>query len=88
MLLTILAWVIIGAIAGWLASKVTGTDAQVNGFGNVVAGIIGALVGGWLLTMLGVTNGYGDFSLTSLLTAFVGAVIVLFAYKAATTRRF
>jgi uncharacterized membrane protein YeaQ/YmgE (transglycosylase-associated protein family) len=71
---TILIWIIVGALAGWLAGLV------VRGFGfglvgNVVIGIIGAFLGGWLLGMAGV--GVGGGIVGSIITAFIGAVVLL-----------
>ena len=72
-------WIVIGGIIGWLASLVMKTDAQQGMFLNVVVGIVGALLGGWLLSPLfgtGTINA-DDFSVTSLLVSFLGAVILL-----------
>ena len=77
--MTFLAWIIIGGILGWLASLVMRTDAQQGLFLNIVVGIIGALLGGWLLAPLvgtGTIN-QNDFSIGSLIVSFLGAVILL-----------
>ena len=74
-----LIWIVVGGVLGWLASIVMRTDAQQGMFLNVVVGIIGALLGGWLLAPLfgtGTIN-QSDFSLSSLLISFLGAVILL-----------
>ncbi len=76
MLMTIITWVILGGIAGWIASMITGTNARVNGWMNIVVGIIGAFIGGLALQLLGVGAPSG-FNLSSLLTAILGAVILL-----------
>lgn len=77
----ILTWIIVGAIAGWLAGKVM----KGRGFGllgNIVIGVIGALVGGWLAgTLLNVSNAISGFNLQTLLVAFLGSVIVLYIGK-------
>ena len=78
---TIITWIILGALAGWLASMITGTNARVNGFMNIVVGIIGAFVGGLILQLLGASQPSG-FNLPSLLTAILGAVILLALVKA------
>lgn len=72
-------WIVIGGILGWLASIVMKTDAQQGIFLNVIVGIVGALVGGWMLApLLGTgTINQNDFSLVSLLVSFVGALILL-----------
>ena len=74
----LLAWVVVGAIAGWLAGKVM----KGSGFGligDIVIGVIGALVGGWLAgTLFNVPNAISGFNLTTIVIAFLGAVVVLF----------
>lgn len=72
----ILSWIILGGIAGWLASIVMKRDNQMGLIANVIAGIVGAVVGGWVFSLIG-GAGVTGFNLTSLLVAFVGAVIVL-----------
>jgi uncharacterized membrane protein YeaQ/YmgE (transglycosylase-associated protein family) len=77
--MTFIAWIIIGGILGWLASIVMKTDAQQGLFLNIVVGIVGALLGGWLLAPLfgtGTIN-QDDFSIGSLLVSFLGAIILL-----------
>jgi len=74
-------WIIIGGVIGWLASMVMKTDAQQGIFLNIVVGIVGAFLGGWLLAPLfgtgtGTINS-DNFSLASLLVSFLGAVILL-----------
>ena len=81
MLWTIITWIILGALAGWIASMLTGTNAEVNGWMNVVVGIIGAFIGGLALQLLGVSPASG-FSLGSLLTAILGAIILLSLVRA------
>lgn len=78
---TIVTWIILGALAGWIASIITGTNAQVNGVMNVVVGIIGAFIGGLVLQLLGAGSPSG-FNLASLLTAILGAVILLSLVRA------
>lgn len=72
-------WLVIGGIIGWLASLVMKTDGQQGIILNVVVGIVGAMLGGWLLSPLvgaGTLN-QGDFSVMGLLVSFGGAVILL-----------
>ena len=72
--LSFLGWIIIGGLAGWIASKIKGTDAQQGLLLNIVVGVVGGLIGGWLLTLFGVQGGGWIFSF---LTCLVGAVILL-----------
>lgn len=76
-ILGLLGWIIGGGIIGWLASIITGRNAQQGLIGNIVAGIVGAFVGG---AIYGLLTGNGlDFSwnLTSFIVALVGAIVVL-----------
>lgn len=71
--------IIVGGILGWLASMVMRTDAQQGIFLNIVVGIIGALLAGFLISpLLGAgTITQGDFSIMSLVVSFLGAVVLL-----------
>ncbi len=72
-------WIVVGGILGWIASMIMRTDAQQGMLLNIVVGIIGALLGGWLLAPLfgtGTIN-QSDFSIGSLLVSLLGAVILL-----------
>jgi uncharacterized membrane protein YeaQ/YmgE (transglycosylase-associated protein family) len=81
MVWTIITWLILGALAGWIASMLTGTNERINGWMNVVIGVIGAVIGGLALQLMGVSVSAG-FSLGSLLTAILGAVILLSLVRA------
>lgn len=82
MLLNLLVWLIVGAIAGWLASMVMGTNAQ-QGLGmDIVIGIIGGLIGGFVLNALNIGGSVSGVNLVSVLVAFIGAVILLAIVKA------
>jgi uncharacterized membrane protein YeaQ/YmgE (transglycosylase-associated protein family) len=77
--MSFIIWLVIGGLVGWLASVIMKTDAQQGIVLNIVVGIIGALLGGWLLAPLfgtGTIN-QGDFTLSGLLVSFLGAVILL-----------
>lgn len=84
--MSIIGWVILGAVAGWLASIVTGRNAQMGCIANIVAGVVGALIGGFVFSLLGGT-GVTGFNLYSLIVAFIGAVIVLAIWNAISGRR-
>ena len=78
--LGIIGWIIIGGIAGWIASKIMKTDAQQGILLNIGVGIIGGLLGGFLLKVFGVdVEGGGWFF--SFFTCLLGAVILLFLVK-------
>lgn len=81
-----IAWIIIGGLAGWIASKIMGTDAQQGCLLNVVVGIVGGLLGGYLLTLFGVDAAGGGW-IFSLLTAIVGAALLLWIVGMVTGRR-
>lgn len=72
----IILWIVLGALAGWIASIITGTDAEQGWLGNIVTGIIGAFVGGLVLKLFG-AEGVSGFNIPSLLTAILGAVVLL-----------
>jgi uncharacterized membrane protein YeaQ/YmgE (transglycosylase-associated protein family) len=69
--------IIVGGIAGWLASKVMGRDASMGIIANVVAGCVGSVVGNFIANRFGIMGSVKEFSLTGLLVAFFGAVVVL-----------
>ncbi len=74
-----LLWLIIGGVIGWLASLVMATDKNQGIFLNIIVGIIGAYIGGLLISpMLGAgTINQGDLSVPGLVVSFIGAVILL-----------
>lgn len=72
-------WIVVGGIIGWLASMVMRTNAQQGMLLNIVVGIVGAMLGGWLIAPLlgqGTINS-NDFSLGGLAVSFIGALILL-----------
>jgi len=83
---SIIVWVVIGGLAGWVASKIVGTDKSQGLLGNIVVGILGALVGGFLIGLLG-GEGFSGFNIWSFLVALLGAVILLFIWKAISGRK-
>lgn len=74
-----LIWIIVGGVVGWLASLVMRTDAQQGLFLNIVVGIVGALLGGWLISpLLGVaTINENPLSIGAIIVSLIGAVILL-----------
>jgi uncharacterized membrane protein YeaQ/YmgE (transglycosylase-associated protein family) len=78
-MINFIVWLIVGGLIGWLASIVMRTDAQQGLLLNIIVGIIGAFLGGFLLAPLfgtGTIN-QNDFSISGLLVSFLGAVILL-----------
>lgn len=79
-----IGWIIIGGLAGWIGSKIMGTDAQMGIIANIVVGIIGGFIGGWVLTLFNADSG-GMF--WSFLTCLLGAVILLWILKMVLPKR-
>ena len=77
--MTLLTWLIVGLIAGVLASLVMGGTGY-GLIGDIIIGIVGAFVGGWLFSVLGVTSPLGGLAGT-ILVAFIGAVVLLFVIR-------
>jgi uncharacterized membrane protein YeaQ/YmgE (transglycosylase-associated protein family) len=78
----LLAWIIVGLIAGWLAGLVM-KGGGYGVIGDIILGIIGAVVGGFLASALfGIDNAINGFDLTTLIVAFLGAVIVVAIVRA------
>ena len=77
----LLAWIIVGVIAGWLAGMVV----KGRGFGligNIVVGVVGALTGGWLAgAVFNIQNPISGFNLTTFIVAFLGAVVLLYIVR-------
>ncbi len=71
----IIMWLIVGGLIGWLASLIMRTDGQQGIFLNIIVGIVGAFLGGLILS--GGTINQGDISVTSILVSLLGAVILL-----------
>ena len=82
----LLLWLVFGGIVGWIASMVMGTDAQQGIIMNIVVGIVGAMLGGWLMSLFG-QPGTSGFNLYSLFVALIGSVVLLWLYKAIAYRR-
>lgn len=83
--MSIIAWIVLGGLAGWVASMIAGTNAQQGIFANIIVGIIGAFLGGFVMSLFG-EGGVSGFNLYSFIVALVGAVILLFIYKAVSGR--
>ena len=83
--MSIVGWILLGLIAGWIASKIVNKSGQ--GFLlDIVLGVVGAIVGGYLFALVG-AEGVTGFNLYSMVVAVIGAVIVLVGYHALSGRR-
>lgn len=79
--MSIIAWIIVGGIAGWLASMVMKTDSRQGCLMDIIIGVIGAFIGGWVMSQLGVDRDVNGLNIGSILVAFIGAVILLGVLK-------
>ena len=82
--MSLLAWIVLGLLAGFIASKIINTTGQ-GVVLDIILGIVGAVIGGWLFTSFGMA-GVTGFNVYSLLVAAVGAGIVLVVYHAVSRR--
>lgn len=78
--MSIILWIIFGALAGWIASLIMKTDGQQGALANIIIGIIGAFIGGYLFNFFGATGTTG-FNIYSLLVAVVGSVVLIWIIK-------
>jgi uncharacterized membrane protein YeaQ/YmgE (transglycosylase-associated protein family) len=78
----ILSWLIVGAIAGWLAGLLVKGDESLGVIGHIVLGIIGAIVGGFIAGLLTGGDYVTGINVTTIVVATVGAVIAVVAYNA------
>jgi uncharacterized membrane protein YeaQ/YmgE (transglycosylase-associated protein family) len=85
--MSILAWLVVGLIAGWLASQVM-RGGGYGLIGDIIVGVVGALLGGFLATtFLKMPNAVNGINITSILVAFVGAVILIAILRMVSGRR-
>lgn len=76
----IILWIIFGALVGWVASMLMGTNPQQGIIVDILTGIVGAVLGGWLMSFFG-QGGVSGFNLYSFLVALVGAVVLIVIVK-------
>lgn len=74
--MSILAWIVLGALAGWIASMITGKNSQMGAAANIAVGVVGAFIGGFLVSLIG-GQGFTGFNLWSLIVAVIGSVVLL-----------
>lgn len=77
--MNIIVWLVVGGLIGWVASMIMKTNAQQGLILNIVVGIVGSMIGGWLIAPLlgAATVNRNDFSVGGLLASLIGAVILL-----------
>ena len=77
----ILSWIVFGALAGWVASLIAGTNRGQGWLANIIVGIIGAFVGGFLFGLLTGRETYFAWSIGSFVVAVIGALVLLFLLR-------
>lgn len=77
----IIAWIVFGALAGWVASMIAGTNRQMGWLENIVVGIVGAFIGGFLFGILTGRDNYMEFNIGSFIVAVIGALVLLFILR-------
>lgn len=75
--MNIILWIIFGALAGWTASVVMKTDSNQGTLSDIIMGVIGAMVGGFIMNLIG-QSGVTGFNLYSLAVAVIGAVVIIY----------
>lgn len=76
----LISWIVIGGLAGWIASKFMGTDKSQGVFINIVVGVIGAFIGGFVMNLIG-GQGVTGFNLWSFIVSLIGSIIFLWILK-------
>ncbi len=79
--MSLLIYIVFGGIVGWVASMIMGTDGQQGIFLNIVVGIIGAALGSWIFSLLGIGGSVTGFNIGSFIVALVGAVVLIWIVK-------
>ena len=80
--MSIIGWIILGALAGWIASIIMGTNAKQGCIANIIVGIVGAMIGGFLWGILAGGKWQTGFDIPSIIIAIIGACILLAIKKA------
>jgi uncharacterized membrane protein YeaQ/YmgE (transglycosylase-associated protein family) len=83
--MSIIGWIVLGLISGFIASKIVNRAGE-GFFLDIMLGIVGAIVGGWLFAMFG-GQGVTGFNIYSMVVAVIGAIVVLVLYHAVVGRR-
>ena len=85
--MSIIGWVIMGALAGWVASLIVGTNQRQGCITDIIVGIVGALIGGFLVGLITGQDFIQQFNLTTFLVATLGAIVLLFIWEGLIRRR-
>lgn len=86
-MVSFLVWIIVGALAGWIASIVVGSNNQMGCFSNIVVGMIGSMIGGALVVLVNTgqldlfNTDYNNLNLASIVVSVIGAVVFLWILK-------
>ncbi|TSC68864.1 MAG: transglycosylase [Parcubacteria group bacterium Gr01-1014_56] len=80
----VIIWIVFGALVGWVASMIMNTDAEQGAMLNIIIGIVGAVIGGFIMSFLG-QSGVDGFNLYSFLVALLGACALIAIVKAVRT---
>ncbi|HLJ79911.1 MAG TPA: GlsB/YeaQ/YmgE family stress response membrane protein [Ktedonobacterales bacterium] len=84
--MSILAWIVVGVIAGFLAKAVVPGEGSGGIIGDLIVGVVGAVVGGWIMTAIGY-GGPNGINVWSIFVAFLGAAALLWASRAFTSNK-
>lgn len=79
-IMSFIIWLVFGALVGWIASMIMGTDAQQGAIGNIVVGILGAFIGGFVMNAMG-QSGVTGFNFYSTFVAILGAVVLIWLFR-------
>lgn len=79
--MNIIGWIIIGALAGWIASMIMGRNQSMGWLANIVVGIVGAIVGGVIWALVSGASFDASFDVGTLIVAIIGAIVVLFGWN-------
>ncbi len=82
--MNIILWIVLGGVAGWIASLITESNRSI--LGDIILGILGAVLGGWIMTLAG-GRGMSGFNLSSLLVAILGSIVLIWISRAVWTGR-
>lgn len=83
----IFAWLLFGALVGWLASIIMGKNRRMGLIANIIVGIVGSVIGGWLGDVLNIANVQADFTFRGIAMAVLGAVLLLFVLNLFSKKR-